>query len=101
MRISVLGGTKKLVDLELELPVINERAAVQVKSAANQKTLHAYIRRMDATAQFDRFFFIGHSPKGALSAPDDRSDIHVWTGRELGSAIMRLGLHDWVMERLA
>ncbi|MCA1471257.1 hypothetical protein I6F09_25675 [Bradyrhizobium sp. IC3195] len=100
-RVSVLGGTKKLVDLELEHAVINERAAVQVKSAASQKTLDAYIRRMDATEQFDRFFFICHSPKGALSAPDDRSDIHVWTGRELCSTIMRLGLHDWVMERLA
>ncbi|MCK1454653.1 MULTISPECIES: hypothetical protein [unclassified Bradyrhizobium] len=56
---------------------------------------------MDATEQFDRFFFICHSPKGALSAPDDRADVHVWSGRELGSPIMRLGLHDWVMERLA
>ncbi|RXH41895.1 hypothetical protein [Bradyrhizobium zhanjiangense] len=100
-RVSMLGGTKKLVDLELEHPVINERAAVQVKSAANQKTLDAYIRRTDAAEQFDRFFFICHSPKGALSAPDDRADIHVWTGRELGATIMRLGLHDWVMERLA
>ncbi|MBR0826155.1 hypothetical protein JQ596_11445 [Bradyrhizobium manausense] len=49
--------------------MINERAAVQAKSAANQKILNAYIRRMDATEQFDRFFFICHSPKGALSAP--------------------------------
>ncbi|WP_439364434.1 hypothetical protein ACNJYD_32605 [Bradyrhizobium sp. DASA03005] len=55
---------------------------------------------MDATEQFDRFFFICHSPKGALSAPDDLCDLHVGTGRELGSTITRLGLHDWVMERL-
>ncbi|OPY94244.1 hypothetical protein A5906_14935 [Bradyrhizobium sacchari] len=99
-QVSVLGGTKKLVDLELEHAVINERAAVQAKSSASQKTLDAYIRRMDATEQFDRFFFICHSPKRALT-PDDRADVHVWTGRELGSTIMRLGLHDWVMERLA
>ncbi|WP_271608411.1 hypothetical protein [Bradyrhizobium sp. CCBAU 21359] len=32
--------------------------------------------------------------------PEDRADIYVWTGRELGSTIMQLGLHDWVMERL-
>ncbi|MDA9499478.1 hypothetical protein XI05_18820 [Bradyrhizobium sp. CCBAU 11357] len=71
-----------LADLELEHAVINQRAAVQVESAGSQKTLDAYIRRMDATEQFDRFFFICPSPSGALSAPDDRSDIHVWTGRE-------------------
>lgn len=56
---------------------------------------------MDATEQFERFFFICHSPNGPLSAPDDRADIHVWTGGELGSTIMRLGLHDWAMEKLA
>ncbi|MET4447007.1 hypothetical protein ABIB75_005305 [Bradyrhizobium sp. GM2.2] len=39
--------------------------------------------------------------EGGLSAPDDPADVHVWSGRELGSPIMRLGLHDWVMERLA
>ncbi|MCA1528761.1 hypothetical protein [Bradyrhizobium yuanmingense] len=53
------------------------------------------------TEHFDRYFFNRHSPKGALSAPDDRSGIHVWTGRELGATIMQRGLHDWVMERLA
>ena len=43
---------------------------------------------MDAT--IDRFFFICHSPKSKLGPPEDRSDIHVWTGAELGSTIMRL-----------
>jgi hypothetical protein len=56
---------------------------------------------MDATEQFERFFFICHSPEGKLSPPEDRSDIHVWTDAELGSTITRLGLHDWVMGRFA
>jgi hypothetical protein len=81
--------------------VILERAAVQVKSAASQKTLDAYIERMDATEQFDRFFFICRSPKGSLNAPADRVDVHVWTGAELGSTVMKLGLQDWVMEKIA
>jgi hypothetical protein len=100
-RVSALGSTKKLVDLELEHPIINERAAVQVKSVASQNTLDSYVRRLDATEQYDRFFFICHSPKGSLNPPDERPDIHVWTGPELGSTIVRLGLHDWVMEKIA
>jgi hypothetical protein len=55
---------------------------------------------MDATEQFERFFFICHSPEGKLSPPEDRSDIHVRIG-ELGLTVVRLGLQDWVMERLA
>ncbi|MFK4385500.1 hypothetical protein ABIA40_004908 [Bradyrhizobium sp. USDA 223] len=68
--------------------MLNERGAVEVKSAASQKTLDASIRRMDVTEQFASC----HSPKGALCAPDGRPDICVWTGRELGSTVMRRGL---------
>ena len=40
-----------------------------------------------------------HSPKDTLSPPEDWPDIQVST--ELTSTIMRLGLHDWVIEKLA
>jgi len=44
---------------------------------------------------------IRHPPEGTLSPPEDRSDIHVCTSSELGWAIMRVGLHDWVIEKPA
>lgn len=100
-RMSRLGGAQALVDLELELPIINEYAAVQVKSAADQSLLDDYIERVDATQRFDRFFFICHSPKGALKTPVDRTDIQVWTGQELASTVVKLGLQDWVIEKIA
>jgi hypothetical protein len=98
-RVSVVGGTQKLVDLELEQPTTGERAAVQVKSSASQKTLDQYVSRVDDAERFDRFFFVCHSPEGDLVAPSDRSDVHLWTGRELASTILRLGLQDWVFEK--
>jgi hypothetical protein len=100
-RVSALGGNQKLVDLELEQFVTKERAAVQVKSEADQTTLDDYIKRTDEAGQFDRFFFVCHSPKGNLQAPASRDDIHLWTGRGLAEAIMGTGLHDWVLERIA
>jgi hypothetical protein len=100
-RVSALGGTQPLIDIELEQPITAERAAVQVKSSASQKTLDEYIDRVDTADRFDRFFFICHSPKGVLTAPTDRDDIHVWTGGDLAAAILRTGMSDWIMEKTA
>ena len=94
-------GIQKLVDMELEQPTTSERGAVQVKSSANQKTLDQYIARIDDADRFDRFFFICHSPDGELVAPVGRADIHVWAGRELAATVLRMGLQDWVFEKVA
>jgi hypothetical protein len=100
-RVSALGKTQKLIDMEIEQPTTQERGAVQVKSAATQRTLDDYIAEIDEAERFDRFFFICHTPKGKLMPPADRSDIHVWTGRELAAAVLRAGLQDWVFEKIA
>lgn len=98
-RISALGGSQKTTDLEIEQATTGEQAAVQVKSVATQKTLDEYVQRIDETARFDRFFFVCHSPKGDLVAPEDRSDVRVWTGKDLAATVLRVGLLDWVLEK--
>lgn len=98
-RVSAVGGTQKLVDLELEQPTTSERAAVQVKSVASQKILDQYVAKVDDADRFDRFFFVCHSPEGELRPPSDRGDVYVWAGRELASGVLRLGLQDWVFEK--
>jgi hypothetical protein len=100
-RASAIGGNQKLVDLVLEQPTTAEEAAVQVKSAATQKTLDEFIKDADETGRFTRLFFVCHSPKGALKAPSDRDDVHVWSGRELAKTALRLGLADWIIEKVS
>jgi hypothetical protein len=100
-RASAIGGTQKLVDVILEQPTTGELAAVQVKSATSQKVFDGFVDDTDATARFDRLFFICHTPKGELEAPADRSDVHLWVGRDFAKIVLRLGLTDWVMEKIA
>ena len=100
-RASAIGGTQKLVDVVLEQPTTGELAAVQVKSATSQKELDKFIGDADATARFDRLFFVCHSPKGLLQSPVDRSDGHLWVQRDFAKIVLRLGLSDWVMEKIA
>jgi hypothetical protein len=99
-RASAIGGTQKIVDLVLEQPTTGERAAVQVKSSANQRILDGFISSADEGGKFQRLFFACHSPRGQLSSPE-REDVHIWTGRELAETALRLGLSDWILERIS
>ena len=98
--ISPVGGKQKTVDLELEHPVLGERIGVQVKSRASQKVLDDYIQRIEKIGIYDRLFFVCHSPLGEIKAPEG-SDVHVWTGREFAATVMKVGLHEWVLEKIA
>jgi len=99
-RISAVGGRQETIDLELEQPITGERIAVQVKSRSDQRRLDDFIARADKAGSHDRLFFVCHSPAGNLSV-GDRPDVHVWSGREFAGTVLRLGLHDWVLEKLA
>jgi hypothetical protein len=100
-RASAIGGTLKLIDLAIEQPTTRERAAVQVKSSATQKGFDEFVAQADDVGIFDRLFFICHSPRGQLLPAPDRSDVHLWVGRELAATALRLGLSDWIVERIS
>ncbi len=100
-RSSPLGGSQKLVDLVLEQPTTGERGAIQVKSAASQKQLDQFINDADEAGSYDRLFFACHSPKGRLAPPADRRDVHVWADRDLAKIALRLGLSDWILEKVS
>lgn len=100
-RITKLGGTQKMIDLALEQPITNERCAIQIKSSATQLALNEFVKLADETDDFDRLFFVCHSPKQKLKSPIDRDDIHVWSTTELSGMALRLGLSDWVIEKVS
>ena len=91
----------KLIDLTLEQPTTGERAAVRVKSSATQKIFDGFVAQADEAGTFDRLFFICHSPKGQLIPLADRRDVHLWVGRDLAATALRLGLSDWIIERVS
>ncbi|MBA3835963.1 MAG: hypothetical protein H0X53_09025 [Sphingomonas sp.] len=66
-RLSGLGGSMRDIDLLIEQPLTGERASVQVKSAADQRTFDANIASFEASGAASRFFFVCHSPRGTLT----------------------------------
>lgn len=99
-RTSRVGGSLMTIDMALEQPTTRERAAVQVKSNADQALLDQYIARIDQMGTYSRLFFVCHTPRGNLTARG-RPDVHVWVARSFAETVLRLGLQDWVLEKIA
>lgn len=100
-RISVLGGTQKGIDMEVQNLTIDEIAFVQVKSSANQATLAYYIDQFKTQSdRYARMIFAVHSPDEKLTPPTDPR-VQVWTGDRIARLVVRLGLGEWVESRLA
>lgn len=97
-RLSAIGGTQKDIHMAIEQPVTGERAFVQVKSQATATVLRGYAARLGKNPIYDRMFFVCHSPKGALSAPEN-GKIDVWTGARLAEMALKSGLFDWLIVR--
>ncbi len=99
-RASVLGGTLKDIDLDVYEPLTGMRGLVQVKSQAGQTVLDDYLARFALTDAAAQIFFVCHSPKGPLVAPE-QGNVHIWTGAKLAETTLRAGLFDWLLQRAA
>jgi hypothetical protein len=97
-RVSVVGETMKTTDIELRLPVTDERAMVQIKSQTSQAEMNEYISTFDRWAM-QRLFYIYHTSKEPLrlGGPDPR--ITLIGPQDLASLVLRAGLVEWVLEK--
>ena len=101
IRIAKLGGATEGTDIEAENVATDEIAFVQVKSEANQSKLNDYVKRFQARREFyDRMIFAVHSPVGTLAPPDDEPEVQVWEGNRIAELAVRLGLGEWIANRL-
>jgi hypothetical protein len=97
-RSSVLGKNQADVDLILSQPTIGETAWVQIKSGTSQAELDDYVGRFRRDGSCDRFFFVCHSPAGALSLPA-QPRLHLWAAEHLSDAAIDAGLFEWLTNR--
>jgi hypothetical protein len=101
VRIAKLGGAIEGTDIDAENVATNEIAFVQVKSKANQITLNDYVKRFQARTDFyTRMIFAVHSPIGNLTPPEDEPAVQVWEGNRIAELAVRLGLGEWIADRL-
>jgi hypothetical protein len=102
-RISTLGKMQEGIDLEAKNLAVDEIAFVQVKSSATQKVLNEYLEKFkERRDRYARMIFAVHSPIGKLHPPADLPwAVQVWTGDRVAELVVRLGLSEWVENRIA
>ncbi|UHQ23067.1 hypothetical protein LVB77_20875 [Lysobacter sp. 5GHs7-4] len=93
-RIDSTGGTRKLLDLDLELPSTGERAFVQVKAKTTQSEFEAYAQQ-GKDGVFNRMFYAYHT--GAVTTDDEA--ITVIEASRLARMTLDAGLTDWVIRK--
>ncbi|WP_148650150.1 restriction endonuclease [Lysobacter capsici] len=93
-RIDSTGGTRKLLDLDLELPSTGERAFVQVKARTSQAEFEAYAQQ-GKDGVFSRMFYVYHT--GAVTTDDEA--ITVIEATRLARMTLDAGLTDWVIRK--
>ena len=98
-RIGALGGTQKTADLELILPSTEERALVQIKSQATDKTLSTYISKFQQFLLYDRMFFVWHT--GDVSLSNSSDGVTLIDHKRLAEMCLDAGLTAWLREKVA
>lgn len=100
-RISVLGETKKDVDIELEEPFTRERYQVQVKAAASLKDFRESAASFSPSGSFRQFYFVVHTPSADLRRFENSdSSIKLVFVEQLAEMTIRAGLIDWLMTKV-
>ena len=97
-RVGVVGRTVKTVDLELILPTTEERAFVQVKSQASQKSFEEYRNRLLESPGYDRMFFVWHT--GDV-LPDETKSVRQVGPARLAKMVLDAGLSSWLREKVS
>jgi hypothetical protein len=94
-RISRLGGTEKTIDLELLIPIKDEKVAAQVKSAASIGDYEKYQTRIREFGYSECYFDV-HSPdKGLATLEPSRIDPKLKLIRSAGSC--KIGGRIWLV----
>ena len=89
---SATGGTQKTIDFELENPVLNESAFVQVKTDTKQKEFNEYADKL-SDSPYTRMFYVYHTGK----AISDNENISIWNLDKVVEQVLQNGLVDWVI----
>jgi hypothetical protein len=100
-RMATLGKTEKTIDLDLYSPITDERFLVQVKSSANLSKLQNFRKGIGDFQDYDRAYFLVHTPSNDLIQSKIEDDVEVWLPSDIARRIVMYGLAEWVINKVS
>ena len=99
-RMATLGKTEKTSDLDLYSPITDEKVLVQVKSSANLSKLQSFREGISDFQDYDRAYFLVHTPSNDLIQGQAQDDVEVWLPSDIARRVM-FGLAEWVISKVS
>ncbi len=100
-RISQVGSSMKYMDIELENALTKERYIVQVKAHATGSDFNAYVENFP-NKNYTRLFFVSFNHDKSLdSVVSESESVILLKGKDLAALIIKLGLTNWVVDKIA
>jgi len=98
-RIETLGKTQESIDLDLQLPINNKRAFVQVKSKSTFKEYSDYKDDFENMNQYDEFYYFVNCADKKLIDDSRNYGSQIYTDKTLAGLVLKSGLLDWLIEK--
>jgi hypothetical protein len=97
-RLGVVGKTTKTIDLALVHPITGERAVIQIKCQSGLREYKAYERQFLGMTEYDKFFYIAHTPEPDLEKYKDRSEeVNLYFVDKVAELAINSGLYSWIL----
>jgi hypothetical protein len=103
-RLGHIGKNNKTIDLSLLHPLNNEKLFVQVKSSTEFSTYQNWKEEMMIKEdEKSSYYFVIHSPDVELSKYEelDTDKFSLWREKEISEMVLRFGLIDWLVQKVA
>jgi len=100
-RLGVVGKTQKLIDLAIFHPITEEKAVVQIKCSTNVPEFNKYKKAFTGMTDYDRFFYVAHTPQGDLKKYiNDVDNLNLYFSDKIAELTINSGLFDWVLKKV-
>lgn len=100
-RMATLGKTEKTIDLDLYSPITDEKILVQVKSSANLKRLHDFKAGINDFQDYNRAYFLVHTPSNDLIQNKIQDGVEVWLPNDIARRVVMFGLAEWIISKVS
>jgi len=100
-RVGVVGKTQKSIDLVIFHPITGESAIVQIKCQTNLAEFNKYKKIFSGMTDYDRFFYVAHTPQGDLEKYiNDVDNLNLYFSDKIAELAINSSLFDWILKKI-
>lgn len=100
-RLGVVGNTQRSIDLAIFHPITGENAVVQIKCQTDVAEFNKYKEIFTGMTDYDRFFYIAHTPQGNLEKYiNDVDNLNLYFSDKIAELAVTSGLFDWILKKV-